>query len=686
MRRLLLLALVVLPAAAFAAEAQYDVRPAPGWADRPAIAAGADVPRDQARYGIYGLLKDHQARIAPNGDADDYYRDVERVLSPTAVQNASEISVDFDPSYQRLVLHQAVVRRGGTVINELAPVDIRIIDKESESGDDIYDGMLTAIIFLRDVRPGDLIDYSYSLEGTNPLLGGRYADEFDFGTSVPYRLVRHRVIASSSRRLITKTSRGAQPQIEHRGDTTIYSWERHDVQSTDVEDGTPDWYDPWETIQVTEFASWNDVAHWADALFQPDAASRDAVQQLAARIRREHASRDEQVTAAIRFVQDDIRYLGIEMGRNSHEPHQPAETLEQRYGDCKDKAFLLSLLLRELGVETYPAMVNTKLRHRLDEFLPSPFLFDHVIVQVIDRGHVYWIDGTLNDQGGTLASIETPNDERALVVRPDATALARIATPERGNVRVAQTLTAKDFTSAAVLDVTTTYTGRHADDMRAKLATLSMSDLAKDEINRYAADMPKIAAAGLPHVDDDRLRDIITVSERFSVHDLWRDGAWTYYPRLIQRHLSRPDTMVRSMPLAVDFPLDVQQTLTVSLPIALKIKARDELFNTPALRYQRSVDVKGTTIVIHDSLKALTDSVSTARVADHLAALNDISRAIGFTVSKRDAATGWQWPAAGLAVFVAGCTSLAVRRRRTRRFDRRSARSVAAEPIRAAQQ
>jgi len=468
--------------------------------------------------------------------------------------------------------------------------------------------------------------------------------------------------------LLTKTSVDAQAEITPRGGETLYRWTRHDVTANDVEDNTPDWYDPWETIQVTEFASWNDVARWADDLFQPDAASVRAVDELAARIKREHASRDEQITAAIRFVQDDIRYLGIEMGRNSHEPHQPAATLEERYGDCKDKAFLLAMLLRSLGVDAYPAMVNTKLRHRLDDFLPSPFLFDHVVTEVVDGAKTYWIDGTLSDQGGTLATIDTPNDERALVIRRSTQSLATIATRPHGKVRIEQTFTASDFTSPVVLDVVARYEGRSADDKRAKLATMSLADLAKEEINLYAHDAPKIAAAGAPSVDDDRLRDVIVIRERYSVRDLWHDGEWTYTPQLISKHLARPDTMVRTMPLSIDFPLDVTEVAKIVTPVPLRISPASARLSTPALRYARDVRVDGKTITVTDSLVATADFVTTQRVSDHLAAVNEISRAMDFTVSRRNAAVladVWRWPAGagGVVVFTAMVLSLAVGRR-----------------------
>src|SRR5438270_4573548 len=216
----------------------------------------------------------------------------------------------------------------------------------------------------------------------------------------------------------------------------VFTWERHDVPALDVEDDTPDWFDPYDHVQVSEFASWSDVAKWADTLFQLDDESRDDVRDLAERSRGENKTRDEQIVAAIRFVQDDVRYLGIEMGRNSHQPHQPSVTLSKRFGDCKDKAFLLASLMRELGVESYPALVHTERKHGLDADLPSPMLFNHVIAEVLVGGKSYWIDGTIADQGGTLATLAAASEERALVIRPDTQSLARIDAHQDGSVLI----------------------------------------------------------------------------------------------------------------------------------------------------------------------------------------------------------------------------------------------------------
>jgi transglutaminase-like putative cysteine protease len=642
--KLLLLLVLVAP---LARAAEFEVRPTPTWVVWARPPSGAQL---SARAGVAGILTDHQVRVA-GANVDEYFRRVRKVVTAAGVQNASELSIDFDPSYQRLVLHDIALVRGAARINQLDPRDVRVIEKEPESDSKIFDGQLTALVFLKDVRPGDIIDYAFSLDGANPLLGGRYADEFDFSATVPTALVRHRLLWPAARPLHV---RGAG-QVEHHGALDVYSWEHRNVEADADEDSTPDWYDAYDSVQVSEYGSWNEVAQWSADMFKPDLASVAAVETLAAKIRGEHRSRDAQISAAIRFVQDDIRYLGIEMGRGSHEPRQPRATLEQRYGDCKDKAFLLSLLLGRLDVEAHPALVNTKLRHRLDEFLPSPFLFDHVITQVVDGGHTYWIDGTIADQGGTLATIDTPSDERALVVRPDTRALAHIDIASRASTSIDEMYNVNG--DDATLEVATTYRGRDADDLRADFSDRTPADYAKERLNHFAADHPRIERAAAPAISDDRDRNVIVVRERYVVHRLWKDGEWTFVPRAIEDHLARPKTLIRGMPLAVEFPLDLTERVTVRGAAASK---SENIVDTPALHYERRAGKGGVTWV----LRSKKDAVAVRDVPDHIAALNALDDELSVAFATPRAGL-WTWVISAIAaVLLVGLTvALALRRR-----------------------
>src|SRR5436305_7025581 len=135
------------------------IGPAPAWV-HPLRVDSATVPKNDVRYGIYTLLDDHQIRVTDS--VVDYKRRVEKVLTSGGVQNASELSIDFDPTYETVVLHSIVLLRGGKTLDELPHAAVRVIDKEEETADRIYDGTRSALVILSDVRPGDIIDYAYS--------------------------------------------------------------------------------------------------------------------------------------------------------------------------------------------------------------------------------------------------------------------------------------------------------------------------------------------------------------------------------------------------------------------------------------------------------------------------------------------------------------------------------------------
>lgn len=628
----LALLLALFPAVLAAAGDAVAIRPAPSWVDPLRVDDAVTVPRGAARYGIYGLLSDHQVRVSGT-EVSDYFRRVRKIVSGSGVQHASELSFDFDPSYQQLTVHEVTVLRDGKKTGQLGVAEIRVIEKESASDEKIYDGVLTAVVFLKDVRPGDVLDYSWSLDGANSLLSGRYDDEYELSSSVPVRRLRHRLLWPASRSLHHRDSiAGMAPRIRNLGSNLELIWERSDLPAIDAEDSTPEWFEPYETVQLSEFGSWSEVAVWAQQLFRLDARSTAAVKDLAARIKHEHPSDEERIVAAIRFVQDDIRYLGIELGKSSHEPHPPWLTLEQRWGDCKDKVFLLSSLLHELGVEAYPALVNTHLRRELDHRLPSPFLFDHVITQVFWKGQSYWIDGTIAEQGGQLATIETPDDERALIVRPGTTALTRIATNQRGSTLVEHDYTAPDYEHPVSLNVRTTFSGADADDIRSWVSAHSIDELSREQLNQLAADQPKIKPAGAMTFDDDRTRNVVVVRAAYMVPELWKDGQWSWFPRSLDRRLKRPDTMIRSMPLAFPFPLDITETMTFRLPDEPRIDAISRVTESPAFRYESRVDRSGSAVSVSHHLRALRDSLAPSEVPDHLSRLSEVQDHLGYSL------------------------------------------------------
>jgi tetratricopeptide (TPR) repeat protein len=155
-------------------------------------------------------------------------------------------------------------------------------------------------------------------------------------------------------------------------------------------------------------------------------ANLAAVQGIVDKLIAGKASIPDKETAILNYLDSEVRYTGIEFGEAAIIPHDPAETLANKYGDCKDKATLLAIMLRAAGIPAYVALLNAGSRLDVPTDLPGMGLFDHAIVYV-PGNPALWVDAT--DQYARLGQLPMGDQGRkALIARPETTGL--VTTPE----------------------------------------------------------------------------------------------------------------------------------------------------------------------------------------------------------------------------------------------------------------
>lgn len=100
----------------------------------------------------------------------------------------------------------------------------------------------------------------------------------------------------------------------------------------------------------------------------------------------------EQVEAIHDYVRSSIRYVADERAESAIVPRDPSTVLSNGYGDCKDRAFLVAALARELGVDVAVVLVSTDPRAEFDGVHVG--LFDHVIALFEDEAGPVFFDPT----------------------------------------------------------------------------------------------------------------------------------------------------------------------------------------------------------------------------------------------------------------------------------------------------
>ncbi|WP_354625147.1 DUF3857 domain-containing protein [Psychromonas sp. MME2] len=120
-----------------------------------------------------------------NGQATVYNRNVEQPLTTEGVMRSSRVEVSFNPVYQKLVWHKVTVKRGAKEMNRLSSSAITLLQREQSLDQEIVDGYVTAMLVIDDTRKGDVIDYSYSIEGRNPIYGQHAFFNTFMGWTIP---------------------------------------------------------------------------------------------------------------------------------------------------------------------------------------------------------------------------------------------------------------------------------------------------------------------------------------------------------------------------------------------------------------------------------------------------------------------------------------------------------------------
>jgi transglutaminase-like putative cysteine protease len=646
---LIALLLLIVPVA-LRTQTPYRVGPPPAWVKTIRADLTAPPPHGTVTGGYELLLVDRQEAPRPTG-LERFRHITYRLLDEGAVQENSQLELVFNPAYEQLTLHAVTVTRNGRVVDQLKRARIRAVKRESEMDYQIFDGSLSLVLVLEDVKKGDVVDYSYTRQGANPVFAGHYMGAVSLQETVPVRALYFRLVWPHDRPLfVRRHDTAAEPVITAVGPYQEHVWTARDVPPKVLDADLPGWFDPFPGLQLSDFASWAQVAAWGDALFASHDPVPRAVAARLARIRAAYASKPNQVLEALRFVQDEVRYVGVEIGINSHVPYPPATVMRRGYGDCKDKVLLLVTMLRELGVSAWPALVSTTYGRYMRDFHPTPAHFDHAIVQAEVDGQIYWLDPTALYQRGDLLSA-APRFGAALVLGRGSDSLSTIPEPSAADpiTEIAVSFQLADVGKPATMGVETRYRGRTADTFRARTRAISPEKLQKEFTDFYAEAYPGLRSETLPSVHDDEAANVIHTSERYTIPAFWHPAASepgylaTLDPVELDRALPSPTASGRTMPLAVDHPVHYRYTITARIPDGWGVKARADTIVTPAMRFARGIEVQDQALTLNYEYETLADHVDPGAVAEHLEKLSHMRRLLPFSVTPPKTAS-WSDP------------------------------------------
>jgi len=572
---------------------------------------------DQHGGGIYYFLIDQQLNVETE---QNYYRYIYRIADRKGLRGGSKVLLQYDPSYQQVIIHRLRIYRDGQTIDLMPDQEFRVLERETSLERNVYDGRLDIQALLEDTRIGDIIECAYTIQGFNPVYRGHISESFVLSVTYPAHHVSCRLYFHPSRFLdIDPIFRNKNIRHEEKtqGDLTVLCWDARDVVPYLIEKQVPSWHVQIDFIHIADFKSWADVLGWAKEWY---ALPADVPAELTERAEMIRGMEDPeaQIMAAISYVQNEIRYVSLSAGLHSHKPYPLDLVMRRRFGDCKDQAIVLATLLNRLGFEAYPALVSTWLRHRLSLWRPSIYGFDHVIVALRMPDKILWLDPTRNHQGGWLNNMYVPSYGKALIVEPTADGLQDVAAadPLSSGIVVAETWKISDWTKPVQLSVKTVFGGYEADWFRSSVAEWGRTQIEQSYLQHYEKLYTGISTVDNMTIDDRHHENHIYINELYEVDDcLVKDESGSgvrylnIYPTSIRSLLSESETVKRTAPLALDYPKLIVQEHRIVMPEPGKFPVETQAVNNAYFSYSGASRVESNKLTLRYVYQSHADHV-----------------------------------------------------------------------------
>jgi hypothetical protein len=571
-------AMIVASSAAQVKAPNRNVRyaPTPAWVKAPPAATDAPTPPGAPVRVVYF---DQQVRTGLRGE-EIYQAYRIEILTPEALA-AGNITINWAPASDEITVHRLAITRDGKPIDVLATQKFSIIQRENNLEQAMLDGNLTATLQTAGLQVGDELEFTVTRLSRDPNVGAQSQGFLQFpivGARGAYRL---RVVQPKDRAMAYRASADLPAAVvTDLGTETDRQYLLTDPASAIIPEGAPPRYGAVRQVQFSSYPDWAAVSRTFDPLFVRAAALSPSspVKAEASRIAKETPDAARRAEAALRVVEDRIRYVYVGLDGGNYRPANADDTWRRRFGDCKAKTVLLVALLRELGIAAEPVLVGAQGGDGIDRRLPTPAVFDHVVVRATIDGAAYWLDATRSGDRH-LADLDAPRSRFVLPLRSAGASLEPVAVlppkyPQM--VQVVEIDASAGFANPGKYKIQQTMRGDEILGIRAQLAGLAPADADRMQAAYWRQQMPNVEPSRTTwRFDEDKRLLVLTMEGEGKVD--WEGDDKTGHTHYLlgagfppPAEMKHPKDQAQDAAWATDYPAFTCYATTVKVPPAGK--------------------------------------------------------------------------------------------------------------------
>lgn len=185
----------------------------------------------------------------------------------------------------------------------------------------------------------------------------------------------------------------------------VYRWELNNLEAIQLEYASPDWSDMMPVVYLGpvkfefekfrgDMSSWEGLGKFIYELNQGRDMLPADVKQTVHQLTDALSSEREKVLKLYDYLQQNTRYISVQLGIGGWQTFDAAYVAQRKYGDCKALTNFMFSLLKEAGIRSHYTLIKNGngQPHFLQDFPSSQF--NHIILCVPLKADTIWLECT----------------------------------------------------------------------------------------------------------------------------------------------------------------------------------------------------------------------------------------------------------------------------------------------------
>ena len=354
---------------------------APQWMH---AAASASLPAYDEKTDAVLLYSETNVTVISADKIRTHVREAYKILRPNGREHGTAV-VYSNPTRKITSLHGWCIPAQGRDY-EVKDKDALDVSLPAVEGSELISDVKARVLHIPAPDQGNVVGYEYEVEEQPTVL----QDTWEFQSSDPVREIHYSLQLPAGWEYKALWVNYPEVKATQAG-SNQWQWAISDVKEIREEAEMPPMrgvagqvivsYFPAGGQLTKGFSNWRDMGTWYLGLANGRRDASPEIKQQVATLTATAQTPLQRMTAVAKFVQSDVRYVAIELGIGGHQPHPASEVFAHRYGDCKDKATLMSSMLHVIGVDSYYVVINTR-RGVAVPGAPAHHIFNHMILAI----------------------------------------------------------------------------------------------------------------------------------------------------------------------------------------------------------------------------------------------------------------------------------------------------------------